>query len=118
MNTENNYIQQIREQLIQLKPHLILLFGSYAYGKPQTDSDIDLLVVTNDNFIPQSFREKHELYRLVNEKLRPIKAHIAVDLIVHTIPMHQTFIAQNSSFAQEILTKGKILYESNHSRMD
>jgi len=28
------------------KPHKIILFGSYAYGKPTEDSDVDILVVS------------------------------------------------------------------------
>ena len=32
----------------------MLLFGSYAYGTPNPDSDIDVLVVTKDDFIPKS----------------------------------------------------------------
>jgi uncharacterized protein len=30
----------------QFRPRRIILFGSYAYGKPTRDSDVDLLVVT------------------------------------------------------------------------
>jgi len=41
---------------------LVLLFSSYAYGTPHDDSAIDLLVVTNDNFMPETFKEKHEIY--------------------------------------------------------
>ena len=36
-----------------------MLFGSYAYGVSNEDSDVDLLVVTNDDFIPQNFAEKN-----------------------------------------------------------
>ena len=42
-------MKQIRDwsrQLVkQFKPERIILFGSYAYGKPGKDSDVDLLVV-------------------------------------------------------------------------
>jgi len=117
MVTDNIYIQQLRDNLKEINPYLILLFGSYAYGTPHKDSDIDVLVVTNDNFMPQTFKEKHEIYKQVNQKIRSVKSQIPVDLIVHTLPMHNKFIELNSSFANEILTQGKILYESNHTRM-
>ena len=115
---ENKLIQQIRKELIGLKPNLILLFGSYAYGTPQEDSDIDLLVVTNDRFIPKNFKEKNDIYLRVSRKLRPINFQIGIDLLVYTIPMYKEFIKQNSSFAQEIVEKGKVLYEGNNKAVD
>ncbi len=117
MKKENNYIQQIKTSLSELNPYLILLFGSYAYGTPHEDSDIDLLVVTKDNFIPKNFEEKHKIYLQVSRKIRHIKMQIAVDLIVHTLPMYEKFIKQDSSFAHEITTQGKIIYESNNTTM-
>jgi uncharacterized protein len=117
MVTENVYIQQLTNQLKELNPYLVLLFGSFAYGTPNKDSDIDLLVVTNDEYTPQTFKEKHEIYKLVSQKIRSVKAQISVDLIVHTIPMYNKFIEQNSSFAKEILNHGIIIYESNHTRV-
>jgi predicted nucleotidyltransferase len=117
MPPENIHIHQLKAQLSELNPYLVLLFGSYAYGSPHEDSDIDLLVVTNDNFMPQTFKEKHEVYKRVSEKIRPIKAQVAIDLIVHTLPMYQKFIELNSSFAREITTQGIILYESGSTRV-
>jgi len=94
---------------------LVILFGSYAYGKPHEDSDIDLLVVTNDNFIPENFKEHSEIYLNVSQVLRPVKKHIGIDLLVYTIPMYRKFIEINSSFAFTLSTRGKIIYESDHS---
>ena len=49
-------IENIKSDIvIRLKPldlDQIILFGSYAYGTPNEDSDIDLYVVTKDEFIP------------------------------------------------------------------
>ena len=116
MESDNIYIEQLKISLSKLDPYLVLLFGSYAYGTPHKDSDIDLLVVTNDNYIP-NFNEHSQLYLKISKEIRPIKKQIAIDLIVHTLPMYQKFIEQNSLFALEITTKGKIIYESNHPTM-
>jgi predicted nucleotidyltransferase len=117
MQSDNIYIQQLKDNLKELNPYLVLLFGSYAYGTPHEDSDIDLLVVTNDVFTPNDFNEHSQLYLKVSKAIRPIKKQIAVDLIVHTLPMYQKFIELNSLFASEIITKGKIIYESNHTKV-
>ena len=115
MDTGNKYIQQINKKIQALNPYLVLLFGSYAYGSPDENSDIDLLVVTNDNFIPQNFQEKTEIYLKIKQQISEINKHVAVDLIVYTIPMYNKFRELNSSFAREIINKGKILYESNNT---
>jgi uncharacterized protein len=117
MHSENIYIQQINDSLQTMKPYLVLLFGSYAYGTPHPDSDIDLLVVTNDDYIPKNFQEKNEIYLQVSRKIRHINQQVAIDLLVYTIPMYQKFIEQNSSFAREITQKGKILYEGYNQTM-
>ncbi len=114
---DNNYIQQIKEILSKFNPYLILLFGSYAYGTPDEDSDIDILVVTQDDFIPQTFKEHTKIYMKISRAIRPVKEKIAVDLIVHTLPMYKKFKELNSSFAREITKKGKIIYESNNKTM-
>ncbi len=41
-------IPQIVKKLLPLKPDKIILFGSYAYGKPNDESDIDLFLIKDD----------------------------------------------------------------------
>lgn len=94
-------------------PEKIILFGSYAYGDPTANSDIDILVVTSDNVIPASFSEKSTIYLRISKAISEIKKEFPVDLIVHTKPMHQKFIEIDSLFARELLLKGKVLYEKN-----
>ncbi len=109
MQTENKYIEQLTESLKAINPYLVLLFGSYAYGTPNPDSDIDLLVVTNDDFMPRNFNEKLKISLKVKKHLFDINKEVAIDLIVYTKPMYQKFIELQSSFSREILSKGIIL---------
>ena len=109
MQIENTYIQQLKESLRELNPYLVLLFGSYAYGLPNQDSDLDIFVVLNDNSMPTTFKEKQELYLKVSPYTRPIAKQIPVDLIVCTIPMYHHFMTSKSSFSNEILNKGIVL---------
>lgn len=100
---------EIVERLMPLDLDRIILFGSYAYGIPNEDSDIDLYVVTKDDFIPQSFREKMNVVRKVSIAIDDIRDKAAVDLIVHTKSMANKFKDLNSSFSKELLNKGVIL---------
>ncbi len=92
MKNNENYIQEIKEILSKYNPYLILLFGSYSYGMPDEDSDIDILVVTQDDFIPQNFAEKSKIYQKISRAIRPVKRKIAIDLIVHTLPKYKNFL--------------------------
>jgi predicted nucleotidyltransferase len=80
-------------------PEKIILFGSFAYGTPHEDSDVDLLVVMPaSNEINQSIR-----ITLAFEPVFPL------DLIVRTPERRR--LAEGDSFWQEITTKGIVLYE-------
>ena len=95
-------------------PEKIILFGSYAHGEPTDESDLDILVVTGDDIIPSSFKEKSLIYLRISRVISEIKREFPIDLIVHTKLMHKRFIENNSLFARELLTKGKVLYEKGN----
>jgi len=107
-------IQKIKSEIIErlkpLNPNKIILFGSYAYGTPNNDSDIDLYVVTNDEFMPQNWREKMQIKLKFSKALRDIREHYDIDLITHTKKMYEKFLDLDSMFSREILTKGQIIY--------
>lgn len=113
----NKYIEQLKTNLKEIDPHMVLLFGSYAYGTPDEDSDLDLFVVLNDYSMPTTFKEKQELYLKVSKYTRAVARLIPIDLMVFTIPMFEAFKVANTSFSEEILTKGIVIYESEHQAM-
>ena len=106
--------RRIVEELEPLGIERIILFGSFAYGSPTDDSDIDLLVVTSDNFIPKTFADKKVINLRVNNALSFLRDLYPLDIIVHTHPMHQAFLLLNSAFQREIVSKGIVLYEKNN----
>lgn len=117
MASENKYIQQLKTNLSKIDPYLVLLFGSYAYGTPDLDSDLDVFVVLNDQSMPVTFKEKQELYLKVSSLTRPVAKQIPIDLMVFTLPMFEQFKLANTNFSEEILTKGIVIYESEHQTM-
>jgi predicted nucleotidyltransferase len=106
-------IEQLKLDIIKrlkpLDPQKVVLFGSYAYGTPNEDSDIDLYVVTKDEFIPKSFKEKSEISLRFSKKLRDLQKEIPIDLIVHTKEMYKNFVELNSSFYKHSILKGEEL---------
>jgi len=108
------YIPAIIERLKEIDPAKVILFGSGAGGTTTENSDLDLIVVTRSDKLPDSYQEKENAYLEVARLLRDIRRKVPVDLIVHTQPMHARFIELNSLFAREVLQKGIVLYESHH----
>ena len=108
------FIPLLVERIKGESPDKIILFGSYAYGEPTEDSDIDILVVTNDIEIPSNYTEKSKIYLRIAHAISDIRMKFPVDLIVHTRAMHEKFIEYNSLFCRELLTKGIVLYEKNN----
>ncbi len=98
--------KRIVEALKPLDPEGVFLFGSYARGNPGKDSDIDLYVITKDEFMPQSFTEKNAIYLNVARKLYDIEKEIPVDLIVHTREMNRRFIEMGGGFSRNIVDEG------------
>ena len=102
--------QELIKRLEPLNINKIILFGSYAYGTPHQDSDLDLYVVTSDDFIPQNFEEKIDLKLKVSRAIKDLQKIIPIDIITHTKKMHEKFIEINSSFSREILDNGVKIY--------
>lgn len=100
---------EIIENLCTIEPVKVILFGSYAYGTPNPDSDIDLYIVTKENFIPVNFEENLRIKMKVYMALSSFRKKYASDILVHTLPVHQKFIEMGSSFSREIMQKGIIL---------
>ena len=108
------YINDIVENLKAIKPEKVILFGSYATGDVTDDSDIDLIVVTSDNYFPKNYSEKMEIYLRVSNILNEIMGKVPIDLIVYTKPMYTKFIELGSMFYKEIEQTGKVLYEKSN----
>ena len=89
-----------------LKPEQVILFGSYAYGQPTPDSDVDLLVVMNTS------APDKERYLAVCRLLRP--RPFPVDILVRTPQELAQALAKGDFFIREITSRGKVLYERHH----
>ena len=92
----------------EFHPRKIVLFGSYAYGRPTEDSDVDVLVI-------MPFDRKHGRKSL--EIRQRIPADFPLDLIVRTPEFISRRMEWGDSFTQEILSKGKVLYEAPDAGM-
>src|SRR2546430_6287989 len=88
------FARQVAERF---QPDKIILFGSYAYGQPHADSDVDILVVMAAR----------------NEMDQAVKIHLAIlppfplDIIVRTPKNMHWRLEEGDSFMREIVAKGR-----------
>ncbi len=118
MTQTSPFIPSIIERLQRLQPKRVILFGSYAYGEPHKDSDIDLIVVLDKHGIGRTYQEKRQNRMLVGKALLDIEREVPIDTLVYTLDEWNLFLQQNSAFAKMIRQKGVTLYEADHARVD
>ncbi len=87
----------------EFHPYRIILFGSYAYGTPHAESDVDLLVVMEKPV--GSNRNMPE----VNAAARI--DHLSMDILTYSPAELETRLAMGDFFVKNILARGKILYD-------
>ena len=84
-------------------PEKVILFGSYAYGKPHKYSDVDLFIVSEMNERPA--KRRMMIGSLFRDRPFPM------DFIVKTPSEVEERISMGDFFIKKILEKGKVLYE-------
>ncbi len=87
----------------EFAPLQIILFGSYAYGTPTENSDVDLLVV-----VPTARSERH---RRTVETSQRNPCRFSIDLLVRSPEDIAYRLSHNDGFLREITEKGEVLYE-------
>lgn len=85
----------------EYNPEKIILFGSYAWGKPHKDSDVDLFIVKETDNIRECARE---IDGSIFPRIFPI------DLIVYTPEQVEKRKKIGDFFVKDILKKGRVLY--------
>lgn len=104
------YIKKICEQIVRgFNPEKIILFGSYANGTPNEDSDIDLLVI-----MPY---EGNELDKMA-EVRRDLSSAMPLDVLVKTPTQVEKRIKMGDFFVRDIIESGKVLYDAGDLGMD
>lgn len=89
----------------QYKPEKIILYGSYAYGHPTDESDIDLLIVKNTSERP--IERRVAVRRIVDIR---DASHPAFSPLVITPDELKRQLDIGDQFLADIIKRGKVLY--------
>ena len=90
----------------QFRPLKIVLFGSYAYGNPTEDSDVDLMVVMPKDPAGGRNRDRAMAIRTAVPKSFPL------DLLVKDPEDIAWRLEEGDCFLQDVFSKGRVLYEA------
>jgi len=97
-------IRSVTRQIVQrFHPQKVILFGSYAYGQPTEDSDVDFLVLMNMDEPPLHVAAKIAA---------AIEHPFSLDIVVRTPTEFAAAVQRKGAFATEVATKGVTLYEA------
>lgn len=99
MKDIRNKVRTIAENF---DPEKIILFGSYASGTPNPDSDVDLMVIINT---------ESSTWELSVEISQLLKHSFPIDIIVKTPREIDRRLQQGDFFLRDIMENGKVLYE-------
>jgi uncharacterized protein len=102
-------IRAFVEQVVRrFRPARVILFGSYAYGKPTADSDVDLMVV---------MPHRGPSARAASRIRLACPRDFPMDLIVRSPAEVRRRIANGDAFMREVTSKGVVLHEAEHARV-
>jgi predicted nucleotidyltransferase len=90
------------------EPERIILFGSYAYGRPTSDSDVDLLIV---------MRHEGKSWDAAARIHGTVRPRFPVDLLVRSPQKLRERLAMGDVLLREIVARGTVLYENRHRRV-
>lgn len=82
-------------------PNKIILYGSYAIGKPTSDSDVDFLVIK---------KTKKNAWERMKEVDRYIEHTVPVDVLVYTPAEIKKRLSMGDFFIEDIMNSGKVVY--------
>ena len=104
MLISNEKIEEVKNRLVDTyDPLAIYLFGSYAWGKPDEDSDLDILVIV-DKF------KKRRVQTIADGYLALFGTGIHKDLLVYSKDDFEKNADDVASICYKIKRKGKIIY--------
>ncbi|MBF0231512.1 MAG: nucleotidyltransferase domain-containing protein [Desulfamplus sp.] len=84
----------------------VILFGSHAYGTPHKDSDIDIMVVLDEDGFAKNYMEKIDRRMKVAKLLSDLEMTSSIDLLVYTKDEWAHLLKIGSSFVKQIDQNG------------
>jgi predicted nucleotidyltransferase len=92
-------------------PYKIILFGSYANGNPNENSDIDLLIILDNNHVSKTYQERLNKKIRIRNLVIEINRKVPLDILVYSKEEWNIIKKNGNYFIEEIEKTGKVIYE-------
>jgi len=103
MITQNKINEVVNKIALNYQPEKIILFGSYAFGTPNEDSDLDLIIIKNTDTPEQ--KRGWEVRKFLIGSLVPM------DILIYTPKEFEDELKSKYSFVSSVISETKLLYE-------
>ena len=107
----NTVIDNLVSSLKSSDPLKIILFGSYANGNPNENSDIDLMVILDNNHVSKNYEERLNKKIVIRNLVLDINRKIPLDILVYSKEELNIIKKHGNYFIDEIEKTGKVIYE-------
>jgi predicted nucleotidyltransferase len=107
----NTVLDSLVFSLKSSDPYKIILFGSYANGNPNENSDIDLMVILDNNHVSETYEERLNKKISIRNLVLEINRKIPLDILVYSKEELNKIKEHGNYFIDEIERTGKIIYE-------
>ncbi|MDR2616472.1 MAG: nucleotidyltransferase domain-containing protein [Endomicrobium sp.] len=106
------YLEKVIAKLkSKVSPYKIVLFGSYAKGNAKPDSDIDLMVILDTDYLPKDYDDMMRIHTGVRDIIRYDRYKYDMDLKVFTRAEYKKLKDRDSFFVWEVERTGETIYE-------
>jgi predicted nucleotidyltransferase len=92
-------------------PYKIILFGSYANGNPNENSDVDIMVILDNHHVSKTYEERLHKKVLIRNLVLEINRKIPLDILVYSKAELNMIREHGNYLIDEIEKTGKIIYE-------
>jgi predicted nucleotidyltransferase len=107
----NDYLSLVVERLKAADPYKIVLFGSYAKGEAKPESDIDLMVILDNEYIPKDGTMQCKRNVKVIKLVRDMHYKYGIDFKIYSKAEFKNLKDRGSFFIEEVEKTGETIYE-------
>jgi predicted nucleotidyltransferase len=107
----NSILNDLIDSLKASDPYKIILFGSYANNNETENSDIDLMIILDNNDVAKTYEERQRKKLYIRKLVREINYKKALDILVYSKEELKIIKESGNYFIDEIEKTGKVIYE-------